>query len=75
MKFLSILGLAASASAAAINARDDGWNSWAASTVTVYSTEYSTVVSTSVSTAYVSQPAKTVTATVTNSKISQALSR
>ena len=56
MKFLSVLALAASASAAAINARDNGWNQWQASTVTVYSTV----------TATVTKPASTVYNTVTS---------
>lgn len=35
MKFLSILALAASATAAAVNKRGGEWNTWEASTVTV----------------------------------------
>lgn len=60
MKFLSILALAASASAAAVKARGNEWENWSTTTVyvTAIETQYATVTD-----------FKTTTATVTAEKV------
>lgn len=79
MKFLSVLALAASASAAALQPRDGTWGAWTSTvTETKYSTVYSTstVTTTSVSTKTVPTTIySTVYSTATSTKVCHFLSR